>query len=131
MTNSCPTRRSSELHVPTLGREFVIVYTTARWRISDPLMFLRSVRDERGARTRIDDIIDSVVRDIISGTNLEEIVRSHDWKVVADDIQEADMVRSDVNLGKHKKGRAQLEKDMLAEASKQPGRASCREREGQ
>src|SRR3546814_10860587 len=71
-------------------------------------MFLRSVRDERGARTRIDDIIDSGVRDIISGTNLEEIVRSHDWKVVADDIQEADMVRSDVNLGKPKKGRAQL-----------------------
>src|SRR3546814_2140996 len=64
--------------IPTLGREFVIVDTTARWRISDPLMFLRSVRDERGARTRIDDIIDSVVRDIISGTNLEEIVRSHD-----------------------------------------------------
>src|SRR3546814_10416879 len=44
--------------IPTLGREFVIVDTTARWRISDPLMFLRSVRDERGARTRIDDIID-------------------------------------------------------------------------
>ncbi|PKM14672.1 MAG: protease modulator HflC [Gammaproteobacteria bacterium HGW-Gammaproteobacteria-2] len=104
--------------IPTLGREFVIVDTTARWRIVDPLMFLRSVRDERGARTRIDDIIDSVVRDIISGTNLEEIVRSHDWKVAADDIEEGDMVRSDVNLGKPKKGRAQLEKDMLAEASR-------------
>ena len=32
--------------IPTLGREFIIVDTTARWRISDPLQFLRSVRDE-------------------------------------------------------------------------------------
>ncbi|PKM06359.1 MAG: protease modulator HflC [Gammaproteobacteria bacterium HGW-Gammaproteobacteria-4] len=104
--------------IPTLGREFVIVDTTARWRIVDPLMFLRSVRDERGARTRIDDIIDSVVRDIISGTNLEEIVRSHDWKVALEEIDEGDMVRSDVDLARPKKGRAQLEKDMLAEASR-------------
>ena len=35
--------------IPTLGREFVIVDTTARWRIADPLQFLRSVRDEAGA----------------------------------------------------------------------------------
>src|SRR5690606_27953244 len=35
--------------IPTLGREFVIVDTTARWRIVDPLQFLRSVRDESGA----------------------------------------------------------------------------------
>ena len=46
--------------IPTLGREFIIVDTTARWRIADPLQFLRSVRDESGARTRLDDIIDSV-----------------------------------------------------------------------
>jgi membrane protease subunit HflC len=67
--------------IPTLGREFIQVDTTARWRIIDPLQFLRSVRDERGGRTRLDDIIDSVVRDIISGTELEEIVRSGDWDV--------------------------------------------------
>src|SRR5690606_29397948 len=65
--------------IPTLGREFIIVDATARWRILDPLQFLRSVRDEQGARTRLDDILDSVVRDIVSGTELEEIVRSADW----------------------------------------------------
>ena len=42
--------------IPTLGREFVLVDTTARWRIIDPLQFLRSVRDEYGARTRLDEI---------------------------------------------------------------------------
>lgn len=104
--------------IPTLGREFVIVDTTARWRITDPLRFLRSVRDEAGARTRIDDIIDSVVRDIISGTTLEEIVRSRDWQVDASAIEEDELVRDDVNLNRPKKGRAQLEKDMLAAAAR-------------
>jgi modulator of FtsH protease HflC len=55
---------------------------------SDPLRFLRSVRDERGARTRLDDIIDSVVRDMVSSTELEEIIRSKDWKVDLDALED-------------------------------------------
>jgi len=104
--------------IPTLGREFVIVDTTARWRIADPLQFLRSVRDENGARTRLDDIIDSVARDIVSGTDLEEIVRSRDWNVDAKQIDDDDLVRDDVDLDKPKKGRERLEQDMLAAASR-------------
>ena len=84
----------------------------------DPLQFLRSVRDENGARTRLDDIIDSMTRDIISGTNLEEIVRSRDWSVDIKAIEDESMVREDVDLlGKPKKGRALLEKEILAAAS--------------
>jgi membrane protease subunit HflC len=104
--------------VPTLGREFVLVDTTARWRISDPLQFLRSVRDEQGARTRLDDIIDSVVRDIISGTSLEEIVRSKDWKVDVKSLEEELIARQDVDLGKPTKGREWLEQEMRTAASK-------------
>jgi membrane protease subunit HflC len=105
--------------IPTLGREFIIVDTTARWRIADPLQFLRSVRDERGARTRLDDIIDSVARDIVSGTDLEEIVRSADWQVNmtgldADEVSALD----EADLERPKKGRAQLEREMLAAASR-------------
>ena len=66
--------------IPTLGREFIIVDTTARWRITNPLQFLRSVRDEAGARTRLDDVLDSAARDIVSGTEVEKIVRSADWR---------------------------------------------------
>lgn len=105
--------------VPTLGREFILVDTTARWRISNPLQYMRSVRDEAGARTRLDDIIDSVARDIISGTDLEEIVRSRDWKVDAAVLEEEEGVRADVDLKRPKKGREQLEKEMLEAASKQ------------
>jgi membrane protease subunit HflC len=104
--------------VPTLGREFVLVDTTARWRISNPLQFMRSVRDEQGARTRLDDIIDSVVRDIISGTSLEEIVRSKDWKVDVKSLEEELVARQDVALERPKKGRELLEQEMREAASK-------------
>lgn len=105
--------------VPTLGREFILIDATARWRIADPLKFLRSVRDESGARTRLDDIIDSVVRDIISGTDLEEIVRSADWSVDAKALGEEVVPRADVDLTKPKKGREKLEQEILAAAAKQ------------
>ena len=104
--------------IPTLGREFVLVDTTARWRITDPLKFLTSVRDEAGARTRLDDLIDSVARDIISETNLEEIIRSRDWSVDAAALDEEGVTRDDVDLTKPKKGRALLEQEMLVAASK-------------
>lgn len=104
--------------IPTLGREFIIVDTTARWRIVDPLQFLRSVRDELGAQTRLDDIIDSVVRDIVSGANLEEIVRSRDWNVDVSEIKDEAMIREDVALDKPEMGRERLENQMLIAASR-------------
>ncbi|MFU8878043.1 MAG: protease modulator HflC, partial [Wenzhouxiangellaceae bacterium] len=104
--------------IPTLGREFILVDTTARWRIADPLQFLRSVRDESGARTRLDDIIDSVVRDMVSSTELEEIVRSRDWDVDIDDIEDPALAeRSHVDLERRPTlGRELLEAEILARA---------------
>jgi modulator of FtsH protease HflC len=105
--------------IPTLGREFIVVDTTARWRIAEPLQFLRAVRDEAGARTRLDDILDSVVRDIVSGTELEEIVRSADWTVDLSDLADEEAAAlAEANLERPTKGRGQLERDMLAAASR-------------
>ena len=78
--------------IPTRGREFISIDTTARWRIVDPLRYLQSVRDESGAQSRLDDIIDSVVRDQISQTELNEIVRSSDWQVTAEDLRQSDVI---------------------------------------
>jgi membrane protease subunit HflC len=106
--------------IPTLGREFIIVDTTARWRIAAPLQFLRSVRDEAGAKTRLDDILDSVVRDIVSGTDLEEIVRSADWQVDVTQLAEEDVAALEqADLERPVKGRGQLEADMLTSAREQ------------
>jgi modulator of FtsH protease HflC len=104
--------------IPTLGREFILVDTTARWRIDDPLQFLRSVRDERGARTRLDDIIDSVVRDMVSSTELEEIIRSRDWSVDIADLDDPALAeREDLDLQQRPKlGRELLEQEILQRA---------------
>lgn len=104
--------------IPTLGREFILVDATARWRINDPLLFLTSVRDETGARTRLDDIIDSVVRDMVSSTELEEIVRSKDWEVDVEELEDPTLAeREDVNLEQQPQlGRELLESGILERA---------------
>jgi len=61
--------------VTTADKRFIWVDTTARWRITEPLTFLQAVRTERGAQTRLDDILDGATRDIISGHKLIEVVR--------------------------------------------------------
>jgi membrane protease subunit HflC len=106
--------------IPTLGREFILVDTTARWRIDDPLRFLRSVRDEGGARTRLDDIIDSVVRDMVSSTELEEIIRSKDWSVDLENLEDPALAeRTDVDLSQRPKlGRELLEQEILSRAKR-------------
>ena len=106
--------------IPTLGREFISVDTTARWRIVDPLRFLKSVRDEAGARSRLDDIIDSVVRDKVSNTELEEIVRSKDWNPrPAAAVEEVEVLGKDEELAvAPKKGREQLTREIILDAQK-------------
>lgn len=105
--------------IPTRGREFISVDTTARWRIVDPLLFLKSVRDEVGAISRLNDVIDSVVRDKVSNTELEEIVRSKSWKPDPSIIEDEEVVRTDVDLtAAPKKGREQLTREILVDAQK-------------
>jgi membrane protease subunit HflC len=62
--------------IPTKDKKFIWVDTYARWRISDPLIFFQRLRDERGAQSRIDDIIDGQTRNVIANFDLIEIVRS-------------------------------------------------------
>ena len=66
--------------IPTRDKKYLRVDTTARWRITDPLLFLQTVSTNRGAMSRLDDIIDSVVRDLISSHNLEQLVRTAGYK---------------------------------------------------
>jgi membrane protease subunit HflC len=65
-----------ENRIPTKEERFIWVDTTARWRIADPLAFLRSVNNERNARLRLDDILDAATRSAISSHNLIEAVRT-------------------------------------------------------
>jgi membrane protease subunit HflC len=67
---------SSADQIPTADKKYIWLDTTARWRIVDPLRFYTSVGNVRGAQTRLDDIIDSASRDIVSSFVLVEVVRN-------------------------------------------------------
>ncbi len=64
--------------IPTKENQFIWVDTTARWRIVDPVKFYESVSSLENAYGRLDDVIDSAVRTVISSNYLREAVRSTD-----------------------------------------------------
>jgi membrane protease subunit HflC len=105
--------------IPTKGREFIWVDTMARWRIADAKKFLENVASEAGAQSRLDDIIDSVVRDQVSASELVELVRSASWEVPPGEILEE--VPAEVRQELTKKiarGREEITRTILAEARK-------------
>ena len=63
--------------ITTKGQKFIIVDTTARWKIVDPLKFLESVQNESGARVRLNNILDSATRNMISSLSFAPSLPSH------------------------------------------------------
>ena len=63
--------------VPTKDKRFIWVDTYARWRIVDPLRFFERLRDERGAQSRLDAILDGETRNSVARYDLIELVRSN------------------------------------------------------
>jgi membrane protease subunit HflC len=78
--------------LPTKDKRFIFVDTYARWRITDPLRFFQRLRDERGAQSRLDDILDGETRNTIASHNLIEVVRTSNREfAVAEDLQDERM----------------------------------------
>jgi modulator of FtsH protease HflC len=107
--------------IPTVEEQFISVDTTARWRIVDPLKFLQSVQNEMGAQSRLNDILDSVVRDKIASSSLVDIVRSKDWKVSEEDLRRAMAAEGDeeILLQEVVSGREELVRSILETAQLQ------------
>ncbi len=100
--------------VPTRDRRFIWVDTYARWRITDPLLFFQRLRDERGAQSRLDDILDGETRNAVASHDLIELVRSNNRN--ADDVQ----IESDeeaVILEKIERGREEITREILETAA--------------
>ena len=62
--------------IPTKDKKFIFVDSYARWQITDPLQFFKRLTNERGAQSRLDDILDGETRDFIANHNIEEAVRN-------------------------------------------------------
>ena len=103
--------------IPTKGREFIWVDTTARWRIADARKFMENVATEAGAQSRLNDIIDSVVRDQVSASELVELVRSASWEVPPGEVLEEVTAEVQEELKKEiARGREEITRTILGEA---------------
>jgi membrane protease subunit HflC len=96
--------------IPTKDKRFIWVDTYARWHITDSLLFFQRLRDERGAQSRLDDILDGETRNAIAKHVLIELVRSTN--------PEDNETKEDMGSLKHIKfGREMLEQEVLRAAS--------------
>ena len=100
--------------VPTKDRRFIWVDTYARWRITDPLLFFQRLRDERGAQSRLDDVLDGETRNAVASHDLIELVRSTNRNpddVLIDSEEEA------VILETIERGREEITREILNTAA--------------
>ena len=100
--------------VPTKDKRFIWVDTYARWRIVDPLRFFQRLRDERGAHSRLDDILDGETRNAVARHDLIELVRSSNRK--KEDVQvESEEEQAILNV--IEKGRERISQEILVRAA--------------
>jgi membrane protease subunit HflC len=71
--------------IPTSDKKFIWVNAVVRWRIHDALLFFQRVRDERGAQSRLDDILDGELRNAVAKHPLLEIVRTSNREFIPSD----------------------------------------------
>lgn len=65
---------ASPREILTKDKQQLVVDNYSRWRIRDPLQFYRTVRNEEGAQSRLDDIIYSNLRETLGRHTLREII---------------------------------------------------------
>ena len=74
----------------TKDKQQLVVDNFSRWRIRDPLQFYRTVRNEAGAQSRLDDVIYSIVRENLGRHTLREIMNEKRTEVMAEVTKESD-----------------------------------------
>ena len=100
--------------VPTRDKRFIWVDTYARWRISDPQVYLERLRgDELTAQSRLDDILDGETRNAVARHDLVEVVRTSNRQP---EIIEGDEDETGI-LDEITTGRAEITSEILAIAS--------------
>ncbi len=112
--------------IPTRDKKYIWVDTTARWRIKDPLLFLKRAGTLGIANSRLDGIIDSVVRDHVSNNDLVELVRSEGWEEARQRLHDAALPDTTLEFGMEtpevsdqlQKGREQITHEMIADAER-------------
>jgi membrane protease subunit HflC len=106
-----------EAEMPTKDKLYIVVDTFARWRVSDPMQYFIRLRDERSARSRLDDILGSETRNTVARHELVEMIRTtKDRKAAVDDTMAAGGGTTSGGLPAIQFGRVALEKEITDEA---------------
>jgi len=104
--------------IPILDKKYIWVDTYARWRIADPLLFFQRVRNEEGAQSRLDDILDGEMRIAIARYTLIEIVRSANREFrVPEGMAEIEELLVETAPIEH--GRAKIMEEILKKSQKE------------
>jgi membrane protease subunit HflC len=98
--------------LPTKDKRFIWVDTYARWRITNPLLYFQRLRDERGAQTRLDDILDGETRNAIAKYDVVEVVRSTNREPLKGELE----FGAEVVLDSIRTGRENIRREVLAKA---------------
>ena len=101
----------------TRDKLYIVVDTFARWRIVDPLVYFQSLRDERSAMSRIDDIIGSETRNVVARHDLVELVRSDKGRMPEQDAALAQAGAAVGGLAPIRFGRKELEREIFTAAA--------------
>tara|TARA_Y100001934_G_scaffold270881_1_gene356484 strand:+ start:123 stop:1106 length:984 start_codon:yes stop_codon:yes gene_type:complete len=96
--------------VTTADKLFIFIDTYARWRIVDAKLFYQKVRNEDGAQTRLDDILDGAARTVVAGNDLVEVIRSAQREVI---VPEGQLEEDESKLMEFNKGRSALAKQVI------------------
>ncbi len=84
---------SNPTEIITQDKKSLVIDNFSRWRIIDPLKFLRTVRNEVGAQARLDDIIYSELREELGRKELVQIV-AHDRAALMERVTKTSNVKA-------------------------------------
>lgn len=85
--NPMETGKKNEIVIPPIENvsgEPIIVDSFARYRISDPLQFMKTLRSVDNANKRIESIMDEATRTVLGQTTLKELLSSERTRVMGE-----------------------------------------------
>ncbi|MBT3665470.1 protease modulator HflC [bacterium] len=97
--------------VSTRDKRFININTYARWRISDPLQYAKSLSDESRAKNRIGSVLEGATQNAIAKHDLIELVRTTNRDYIVNNEDTNDQSSKEKTL--IKSGRDELTREIL------------------
>lgn len=101
----------------TKEKQYLIIDTYARWRISDPQKYFLRLRDLRRAGSRLDDILGAETKNAVANHELIEIFRSEPGVAIDSNQSSGGESEDSTELDANMTGRNGIQAEILAKAA--------------